>query len=87
MTALLIQVNETDQGGADDMIGLINQGLLQVLLERLYIEVIYDLGEDSQCVCLTHLVLVLPDILGQLADNYKYLPLASLQLLLYHIGE
>lgn len=67
------------------MIALINNGLLEVFLKRLYIQVIYDLSQDSESVRFEHFILVLAHILCQLTDNYEYLILICFQFLSYTI--
>ena len=69
MAALFVEVHKGYKRGAHNVVGFVDQGLLEVLLQGLNVDVVDDLGEDSQGVGFGHLVVVLPDVFGQLGDH------------------
>ena len=87
MPALLVQIVQRYQSGANHVVALVNEGLFQVLFEGLHVQIVDDLGEDPQGVGFVHLVVVLTHVLRQLGDNYEYLVLSRLELLDKHVHE
>lgn len=69
------------------MCGLIDKALLEELLKRGHVEIIYDLGEHTEGISLKHLVLVLAHIFSELGDNDEDLALLGLELLNEDVHE
>lgn len=67
------------------MIALVDKCLLQILLKRLHIELINDLGKHSESISLTHLVLILAHIFSQLTDDDEDFILVCIQLLFHFL--
>ena len=63
------------------MVALVNEGLLEVFLKRLDVEVINDLSQDSEGVGFAHLILVLSDVFSELGYHDEYFILICFQFL------
>lgn len=81
MATFLVEIDERDESSAHNVVALVNEGLLQVFLQRLHVQVIDDLGKHSERVSLVHFVFVLTYVLGQLGDDDENFVLVGFKLL------
>ena len=81
MSGFLEQVNVGHNCSTDYMLTLVDQSLPEELLNVLDVLLINDLGENSQSICLEHVIVSELDILRQTTDHNKYFVFAHIKFL------
>ena len=69
MTALLEELDHGYESGADIVIALGEQSLFDETIKTLHILFVNNFGEDTERVCLDHIVVTLLDVLAKARDD------------------